>query len=328
MRPGTPPTMLACRPSRNAATVRFITPYAHQLIMETRECLLRMEQEMRLRGFSRKTIRSYLHYAGLWLASGLEARKHVLGISSGVDPRTVNLSISAIKFLFRNVLKEPGPDIPYMKRPKRLPDVLTREEAASIIIGIPNPKHRLLMETIYGCGLRVSEAVGLRKDDLDFGSGIVFVRQSKGRKDRMVKLPDSLSPRLRAYIASRNDANPYVFDSNRGGHLTVMSAQLILKAAARKAGIRKSAHVHTLRHSYATHLLEQGTDLRIIQRLLGHSSVKTTEIYTHVSTALIRNVTSPLDTLPGAGSRADAENPITDNTPDTPHYTNKTIEKR
>lgn len=261
------------------------------------DALARLDEEIRLRGFSAKTVKAYLFHAGSYLSSGLNPRDYILKISSTKDPRTVNLAVAAMKFYHKNILRNPL-EMGYLKRPKRLPDVLTKDEICFIISSTKNHKHKLLLETIYGCGLRVSEAMKLMKSDIDFSQGLIFIRQSKGMRDRIVKLPESLSDKLLNYIKARFDDNPYVFDSNRGGHLTTMSAQMILKNAARNAGIAKNVHIHMLRHSYATHLLEQGTDLRIIQRLLGHSSVKTTEIYTHVSTALIRNVTSPLDTLP------------------------------
>ena len=184
-----------------------------------------------------------------------------------------------------------------MKRPKRLPEVLTKEETIAILKQIRNPKHRLLIETIYGCGLRVSEAAKLKKYDLRFNEGIILIKSAKGNKDRIVTLPKTTGVKLNAYIETRADNNPYMFDSNRGGHITIKTIQFILKKALKKTGIQKKAHVHTLRHSYATHLLEQGTDLRIIQRLLGHTNIKTTEIYTHVSTKLIKGIISPIDTL-------------------------------
>ncbi len=258
--------------------------------------------EMKSRGFSRRTVISYIFHVSRFLdEAGTESpaeivQQYFISISEKLDPRTVNLRISAVKFFYKEVLgKELR--INYMKKPKRLPEVLTKEEVARMINSISNTKHRLLAETIYGCGLRVSEAIKLRKEDVRFAEGVIFVRQGKGRRDRAVTLPASASKRLEAYINSRNDTNPYVFDSNRGGHLTTMSVQKIVEKATRKAGILKNVHVHTLRHSYATHLLEQGTDLRIIQRLLGHADIKTTQLYTQVSTALIRNVKSPLDTL-------------------------------
>ncbi len=262
----------------------------------------KLEEEMRMRGFSPKTAKAYIFHAERFLDSCKNnpteeaVKSYSLYLSSKKDPRTVNLALAAIRFYFLTILNKKI-RITYMKRPKRLPDVLTKEETVRLILSISNTKHRLLVETIYGCGLRVSEAIKLKKDDIRFAEGTLFIRQGKGKKDRIVTLPLSISNRLEAYILARNDVNPYVFDSSRGGHLTTKSVQKIVEKATHKAGIKKNAHVHTLRHSYATHLLEAGTDLRIIQRLLGHADIKTTQIYTHVSTATIKNITSPLDTL-------------------------------
>lgn len=264
--------------------------------------LEKLEIELKLRGFSAKTVKSYMFHASCFLnkvgvqAPDEDVKRYFAELSERMEPRTINQRISAIKFFYRNIL---GKDlfIHYMKKPNRIPEILTKEEMRKMIASILNTKHRLLVETIYGCGLRVSEAANLKKCDLRFFEGVLFVRQGKGNKDRIVSLPLTLSKRLESYIDLRNDENPYVFDSARGGHLTIMSIQKVVDKAAMKAGITKNVHPHILRHSYATHLLENGTDIRIIQRLLGHSDVRTTELYTHVSSALIRNVKSPLDTL-------------------------------
>lgn len=266
------------------------------------ESIAKLELELKSRGLSRKTIKSYLFHVSRFLAfvrieaPDWEIKRYFAELSERMGPRTINQRISAVKFFYRNVL---GKEVyvPFMKMPSRIPEILTKSEVLKMITAISNAKHRLLVETVYGCGLRVSEAAKLKKCDLLFGEGILFVRQGKGNKDRIVSLPSTLSKRLEAYLILRNDNNPYVFDSSRGGHLTIMSIQKIVDRAAAKAGIIKNVHPHILRHSYATHLLENGTDIRIIQRLLGHSDVRTTEMYTHVSTALIKNVKSPLDSL-------------------------------
>lgn len=262
----------------------------------------KLELELRSRGFSGKTIKSYVFHVSRFLrcmtpeAPDEEIRRYFVDLSLRADARTVNLGISAVKFFYRNILLKEL-EINYMKRPKRLPEVLTTHEVESILSSVYNTKHRLLLEMIYGCGLRVSEAAGLKIQDLRFQEGVLYLREAKGKKDRAVSLPSSIKDRLVAYLALRNDDNPYVFESARGGRLTVNSIQKIMKKAAKRARIRKCVHPHTLRHSYATHLLENGTDIRIIQRLLGHNDVRTTEIYTHISTALIKSVRSPLDSL-------------------------------
>ena len=262
----------------------------------------KLELELKSRGYSKKTVKSYLFHVSKFLnKTGTEPKpeeiqSYFVNMAEKSDPRTVNLRIAAVKFFYRHIPKQEI-IINYMKRPKRLPEVLTKEETLAILKQIRNAKHRLLIKVIYGCGLRVSEATNLKKQDLRFDEGLLYLRQAKGKKDRFVTLPKSISFQLKSYIDSRADENPYVFDSARGGHLTTKSIQLIVQQAAKKAKISKNIHVHTLRHSYATHLLENGTDIRIIQRLLGHSSVRTTEIYTHISSQLIRNVVSPLDVL-------------------------------
>lgn len=262
--------------------------------------LERLEAEMKSRGFSRRTVVSYLFHVSRFLEeAGAESpeeeiQKYFISISEKLDPRTVNLRISAVKFFYKEVLgKELR--INYMKKPKRLPEVLTQEEVAEMIEVTTNPKHKLILKLLYGCGLRVSEIRNLRKEDIRLQEGIVFARQGKGNKDRIVSLPGSITEDLQPFLAE--GGFPFVFRSERGGRLHARTIQQIVKNAAAKAGIKKYVHPHTLRHSYATHLLEAGTDLRIIQRLLGHSSVKTTEIYTHVSTGLIKKVISPLDRL-------------------------------
>ena len=276
------------------------------------EYIQKLELELKSRGFSRKTVESYIFHVSSFLnhrgtkSSKEDIQRYFVGLSERLDARTVNLRISAVKFFYRQVLGN-DLDIEYMKRPKRIPEVLTKEEIVAILRNVYNAKHRLLLEMIYGCGLRVSEAIKLKKDDIRFEEGILFIREGKGKKDRMVSVPSNTSERVKHYISLRNDDNPYVFDSLRGGHLTTMSIQKIVKNAAKKAGIKKCVHPHTLRHSYATHLLEDGTDLRIIQRLLGHSDLRTTEIYTHISSALIKSVKSPLDALQLTESLTESE---------------------
>lgn len=262
----------------------------------------KLELELKSRGFSRRTIKAYMFHASYFLrrvnpdAPLEEIQRHFVGMSERLDPRTVNLHISAIKFFYRTVFGKEI-QVTFMKKPARIPDALSKEEVRSIINAITNIKHKMIVETIYGCGLRVSEAAKLKKDDVRFGESVLFVRQGKGKKDRFVSLPATLSERLKAHILLRNDGNPYVFDSARGGHITIATIQKVVESAAVKAGITRHVHPHMFRHSYATHLLENGTDITIIQRLLGHADVKTTQIYAHVSNAVIKCVKSPLDTL-------------------------------
>ncbi|MBW6462167.1 MAG: site-specific integrase [DPANN group archaeon] len=262
----------------------------------------KLKLELKSKGMSQKTIKAYLFHVSTFLrhnnieSSTEDIQKYFVKLSDTKDHLTVNLRISAVKFFYLNVLKHQL-HLNFMKRPKRLPEVLTKEETITILNNINNTKHRLLIETIYGCGLRVSEVTKLKKQDLRFDENILMIRQAKGKKDRVVMIPKSISSRLKSYINSRADENPYVFDSARGGHLTTSTIQKIMKNTIIKTNIKKKVHPHTLRHSYATHLLENGTDIRIIQRLLGHNDIRTTEIYTHISNAFIKTVNSPLDFL-------------------------------
>jgi len=156
-----------------------------------------------------------------------------------------------------------------------------------------NFKHRLLLALAYSAGLRVSEVVRLRAPDIDLGGLTVIVRQGKGKKDRLTVISSTLAPELQKIMAGK-EANDYVFASERGGRLTETSAQKVFYQALIRAGIKKPATFHSLRHSFATHLLENGTDVRYVQELLGHANIRTTQIYTHVTNPAIRNIKSPL----------------------------------
>lgn len=217
--------------------------------------------------------------------------------------RTRNQSLSAIHFLARTVLHQPDLllTIPRPRKEHKLPGVLSRDEVRRLLTAISNLKHKALVMLIYSGGLRVGEAVRLRLEDLDVDRKMVLVRAGKGYKDRHTLLADSavdwLAEYRRVYEPGR-----WLFPGPRPDrHLSARSVQKLVQSAAKRAGIRKRLTVHTLRHSFATHLLEAGTDLRYIQELLGHASSKTTEIYTHVSTRELSRIRSPLDDLSGSG---------------------------
>lgn len=208
--------------------------------------------------------------------------------------QTINLFLQAIKFFYREVIKTAYPiDVTYAKRPKRLPVVLSRREVSVILHAVKNPKHRLLLALAYGSGLRVSEVVKLKTGDIDFERGIIFVRKAKGDRDRITLLPEKINLDLKHFLFGQ-DKNSYVFESSRGGKLTTRTAQKIFEEAAQRAGIQRSATFHSMRHSFATHLLENGTDIRYVQELLGHRNIKTTQMYTRVTTTRIMNIKSPL----------------------------------
>ncbi len=208
------------------------------------------------------------------------------------NPSTIAKDSFAIKFFFQNVLDE-RLKIPTIKRNKSLPEILTIEEIKSMLDMTNNIKHNLIIKLLYDCGLRVSEIINLKKQDINFKEGLIKINLAKGKKDRFVKIPDSVFNNLESYCNLTKEN--ILFPSNREGKLTIKSIQKIVQNAGKKAKIKKIVYPHLLRHSFATHLLEQGTDLRIIQKLLGHSDIKTTQIYTKISQANIKNIKSPLD---------------------------------
>jgi integrase/recombinase XerD len=208
------------------------------------------------------------------------------------------VSISAIKFFYEKVLEKTQVTIK-ISRPrgeKVLPEVLSEEEVRWLLDSISNLKHKCMLMTIYSGGLRLSEVVRLKVNDIDSKRMLVFIRGAKGRKDRYTILSKHLLKWLKAYYR-REKPQKWLFEGVLGGQYSMKSVQQIMSEAVKKAGIKKHATVHTLRHSFATHMLENGTDLRYIQNLLGHNSVKTTEIYTHITSKGLGQLVSPFDRL-------------------------------
>jgi len=177
-----------------------------------------------------------------------------------------------------------------------LPNYLTTVEVKKLIAGVENIKYRCITKLLYGSGLRLSELLHLKVTDIDSKSMIIHIRKSKGNKDRVVMLSKVLLEELRIYFINHKPID-YLFDGQAGGMYSAKSVQMIVKNAASKAGIKKQVTPHTLRHSFATHLLESGTDIRFIQQLLGHNSIKTTEKYTHITDVAKTKIKSPLDML-------------------------------
>jgi integrase/recombinase XerD len=264
------------------------------------ELLQKLEQELKIRNYSRKTLSSYIYSVSKFLnfANGkmneLMVKNYISKYLEKQNPSSVNKDKFAIKFFFENVLHQ-NLILPMIKKNQVIPDILTAEEIRSLIKNTSNIKHKLIIKMIYGCGLRVSELISLQKNNININDDLIHIKLAKGRKDRFVKIPDSIKEELISYCKLNNEE--ILFPSGRGGKLTTATIQAILKNAAKKSGIKKRVYPHLLRHSFATHLLEQGTDLRIIQKLLGHSDIKTTQIYTHISQASIKNIKSPLDNL-------------------------------
>jgi site-specific recombinase XerD len=211
----------------------------------------------------------------------------------------VHTAVNAIKFYFEKVEKREREfyDLPRPKKPMKLPVVMAEEEVVALINKTENLKHRALLMTSYAAGLRVSEVINLKPGNIDSKRMMILIEEAKGKKDRMVPLSPMLLITLREYYREYRPKT-YLFEGATGGKYSTRSLQKILAQSKIKAGIRKKGSIHTLRHSYATHLLEAGTDIRYIQSFLGHNDLKTTMRYTHVTKPKMESIGSPLDKLP------------------------------
>lgn len=261
-------------------------------------------REMVLRNYSRKTIAAYSRiFSDLYKMTrrplrdlkGDEIKGYLYAKQqSGWSSQSVALAANAINFLYTQIYKRRTyQKLRYPKKTHTLPVVLTKEEIERIITQTQNRKHRVLMGLAYAAGLRVSEVVAIRVQDVQPSEMTITIRQGKGRKDRI----SLLSPRLLndiAVLSAGKDACDYVFASERGGKLTTTSAQLVFQKCLKKSEINKPATFHSLRHSFATHLLENGVDVRYVQELLGHQNIRTTQVYTHVTNPRLKNIKSPL----------------------------------
>jgi len=210
-----------------------------------------------------------------------------------------NQVINAVKIFFREI-EHSKFDVEKFERPRRqykLPNVLSKAEVAAILKAHTNVKHKTMLSLIYACGLRRSELLYLKPTDIDSKRGLLIIRQAKGRKDRIIPISEKIIEMLREYFKIYKPKNWLFEGQTEGKQYSEQSLQSVLKQSLEKSGIKKPVTLHWLRHSYATHLLESGTDLRFIQELLGHKSSKTTEIYTHVSTKSLQKIKSPFDDL-------------------------------
>lgn len=275
-----------------------------------RQALRMMEQKLHLRGYSLNTTKTYLQGFKDFLVfypeahptdlTEIEIRNYLLYIveRKKISRSTQNQCINAIKFFYEKVL---GQDrkVYHLERPmkeRRLPEVLSLEEIVSIINALENIKHRTMIMLIYSAGLRRSELLGLLVGDVDFDRGIVFIRGGKGKRDRQSILAQHLIPVLQEYL-KKYMPKTWLFEGPAGEQYSESSLRQVFQRAAQKANIKKRVHLHMLRHSFATHLLESGTSTRYIQVLLGHESSQTTEIYTHVSRFALDKIQSPLDQI-------------------------------
>jgi integrase/recombinase XerD len=262
----------------------------------------KLKSELRLRGFSQLTARNYSFFVEKFLKSANknseelnqdDAKAYLSGLFDSKSKNTIMLAAAALKFFYREILKKDFSDVKMPKKDKTLPEVLTKDEVKKLIDSCDNQKSRLIISMLYSGGLRVSELVNLKLNDMNLNEKIGWVRRGKGAKDRMFMISENLAKELQEYLHGRE--NVYVFSKEKP--LTTRNIQKIIFGLRKRAGIQKKITPHTLRHSMATHLLEQGTDIRMIQTLLGHSSLSTTQLYTHISSDQIKKVRNPLDGL-------------------------------
>lgn len=272
-----------------------------------------LETELKIRGFSPKTVSAYLFHNKKFLdfskkhpesVAAEDIRKYIAEMISekNLKPSSVNAAMSALKFLYDEMLqKDIFAKIKVPKQEKKLPTVLSKSEIKALIDSAKNPKHRLLIEFLYSSGLRVSEAVSIQVDDLDLNERVGLVRSGKGRKDRLIILSNNIIDHIEKYLKNREKkrySSRFLFNvKDPEKHISIRQAQKIVQRASREAGLKKRVFCHALRSSFATHLLESGIDIRVIQELLGHSNLQTTQRYTKVSTEQIKKIKSPLDSL-------------------------------
>lgn len=263
-----------------------------------------LERELRIRNYSQKTIKSYVHYNEELLrfcekdpreVATEDIKNYLDFLAQKSSASTVSVAYNAIHFYYSEIWKRSFfLHISQPKKNKYLPVVLSKEEVSKMIEVTTNPKHNCIISLLYGTGVRVSELTHIKMLDLDLDRKMLRVFQGKGKKDRLVILPEKLLQILKKQ-AELKKADDFLFTNGRGDKLTEATIQKIVMHAAQKAGIKKNVSPHTLRHSFATHLLENGTDIRYIQELLGHAKLQTTQIYTHVARNNLKNIKSPLD---------------------------------
>lgn len=270
-----------------------------------------LERELRIRNYSRRTIKVYKQHAEKLLhylrKCPLDLEKEEVNdfLMYLIDEKKVslgyyNVSISSMGALFKYVLKKPQvwEDIERPKREHKLPTVMSEEEVRKLLLSIRNLKHRAILMLTYASGLRVSEVVSLEERDIHRNRGVLHIVGGKGRKDRYSILSKAALRSLDDYIISYKPEGKWLFPGQRPErHLSIRSVETAFKDAAIRVGIKKKVSVHTLRHSFATHLLESGINLRYIQEMLGHRKLETTQIYTHVCTKDISQIKSPLDRM-------------------------------
>ena len=280
--------------------------------MNASDFLKKLETELKISQNSAYTIRNYIDSNRAMIDFAKKEPEQIAEDDvksfmaeklAGKASSSVILFLSALKYAYSNILKKDiTAGIKRPKKEKRIPNVLTKEEVKKLLDACKNRKSRLMLSLLYAAGFRVSELVSLKVNDLNFSEKTGYLRQAKGKKDRIFNIPNFLMDALKEQAEMQKQSGQEFLFSGAKGRLTERNIQKIVKNTAKKAGIQKDVHPHTLRHSFATHLLESGTDIRYIQALLGHSSISTTEIYTHVSSEALKKIASPIDVLMGEKS--------------------------
>ena len=267
-------------------------------------------RKLSIRNYSPRTINSYIssirHFAD-WLLQNqlktitndsLEQYLYHLKQREHRSISSMKQAVAALKFIYSDVLEKDIPSALNLKfrAEQKIPVVLSENEVTRLLNSIKNLKHKSILMTIYSAGLRLGELLSLRIKDVDFDRNLLVVKKGKGNKDRHTVLSKSLKSILNQYLQQYHPKD-YLFEGQNGGKYSASSVQAVMRKAVNNAGIKKHATVHTLRHSFATHLLENGTDIRFIQELLGHKRLETTQIYTHISKVSFDRIKSPLDRL-------------------------------
>jgi site-specific recombinase XerD len=219
---------------------------------------------------------------------------YFLGLKLSVN--SSRLCYAALRFFFGNILNMPfsTDEVPIKKKEKSLPKVLNKNQILNLIESTENLKHKLIVEMLYSTGLRLQELINLKRKDIDFDNNTLFVKQGKGKKDRITIISENIKLDLLKYYSTYTFKTDYVFEG-RSGRYSKKAVQAVLDLLGKKLKIK--VHPHMLRHSFATHLLESGTDIRLIQKLLGHNELNTTQIYTRVAKQELKNIKNPFDVI-------------------------------
>lgn len=263
-----------------------------------------LARELRIRNYSPRTAESYIFYNQELLRfcnkdpreiNAEKIKDYLDFLARERSVSTVSVAYNALLFYYKNVWhRQFFVNLPHPRKEKHLPVVLSKQEAQRMIQVFSNLKHKCILSILYGTGIRVSELTQIKMRDIDLDRMLLRVSQGKGKKDRMTILPLSLKDILKNQQRLKI-ADDFLFTNGRGNRLTEATIQKVVSQAAEKVGIGKTVSPHTLRHSFATHLLESGTDIRYIQELLGHAKLQTTQVYTHVANTVLMGIKSPLD---------------------------------